>query len=112
MQVSFFPGEEKNERGNWSHNWVRNQGERCLVTLREPILAKDCKEYKHILGNVWVGLLVNYWNEELVNGLGAHIQFGNGENPNRLAVPLSSVVSIQVCSKVLNDERILIIEDE
>lgn len=84
---------------NFNYNGVR-----CLVKLKEPILNKDLKEYKYLLGNTVVGYLPERGSWCVKIGKFRY-------NPNRIITLMDNIVSIQPCEKIIDDERVLVIED-
>ena len=85
---------------------INYNGQRCLVSLKIPILDKYLKEYRYILGNTIYGYLGGTYNNTHFIKIGKE-----KNNSNRLIIPMDNIASIQPCEKIIQDDRILIIED-
>lgn len=80
-------------------------GANSLVTLIQPIMTKGGIETRYLHGPVWVGRPDNEVSKQA-----RVIQIGTqNERGDHIIVPLSSVVSIQECNKVLNSDKVVVI---
>ena len=80
---------------------VVQSGDRCLVNVISPILAKDGKMYQAFLGRCFYCTSFG----------GFFFRVGEKTNPNFILILEKQVLTIQPCEKILKDDRILVIED-
>lgn len=80
---------------------VLEQGVESLVTLREPVMTKNGIAYRYLHGPVFVGRL-STWSRSK-----ADLQIGNENTANHVITPMSNVVGIQECHKVLTNPEVL-----
>ncbi len=89
---------------------IREQGAQCLVNLRNAILTKTGDTHRYIQGPCWSGLLDTIGVSEKVGPPPQYLQIGTENTFNYIIVPMSEVVSIQPCNKVLRNTDVLVLK--
>lgn len=84
--------------------YVREQGVESLVTLREAVMTKEGKTYRYLHGPVFIGRLTT-WSKH-----GTDVQVGTETTANHIITPMSNVVGIQECHKVLANPEVLVLK--
>lgn len=84
-------------------------GEQCLCSLDKEIMGKDGLIYRFIQGPTFAGYIGPEDSESDAQICRPAIQVGHDDNPNHIIIPLSNVLSIQECHKVIKTEGVLVI---